>query len=100
MPVNIFKMKSEVWLYPGMAGWYFISVPKKQGEKIKERFKSKARGWGSLPVIVAIGKTKWKTSIFPDKKSGTYLLPLKAEVRKKEEIMKGDTVNFSIEIQA
>jgi len=100
MPTNLFKLKSEVWLYPGMVGWHFISVPKKQGEKIKKCFKSKTRGWGSLPVLVTVGKTKWKTSIFPDKKSGTYLLPLKAAVRKKEEIMKGDIVNFSIEIQA
>lgn len=93
-------MKSEVWLYPGMVGWHFISIPKKQGKEIKERFKSKAKGWGSLPVIVTIKKTKWKTSIFPDKKSGTYLLPLKAEIRRKEKIIRGDIINFSIEIEA
>jgi len=81
-----------------MAGWHFISVSKKQTEDIKKRFGAKAKGWGSLPVIVNIGKTKWKTSIFPDKKSGTYLLPLKAEIRKKEGIFKGDKINFTIEI--
>ena len=100
MPTNIYKIKSEIWLYPGMVGWHFISVPKKQAEEIKSRFKSKSRGWGSLPVLVTLGKTQWKTSIFPDKKSGTYLLPLKVEIRKKEKIMKGDIVHFSIEIKA
>ena len=93
-------MKSEVWLYPGMAGWHFISIPKKQTEDIKRRFGAKAKGWGSLPVVVNIGKTKWKTSIFPDKKSGTYLLPLKADVRKKEGVFKGDFVNLLIEVKS
>jgi hypothetical protein len=48
---------------------------------------------------VTIGQTVWKTSIFPDSKSGSYLLPLKAEVRKKEKIGVGDTLTFSIEIR-
>lgn len=82
-----------------MAGWYFLSVPKKDSEDIKKRFGKKQRGWGSLPVVVTLGKTSWKTSIFPDKKSGSYLLPLKADVRKKEGIFSGDKVSFSIEIK-
>jgi hypothetical protein len=99
--VAVYKMKSEVWLYPSaMAAWHFISVSKKHAEDIKKRFGGNAKGWGSLPVIVTIGKTKWKTSIFPDKKSGTYLLPLKADVRKKEGIFKGDKIEFKIEVKA
>ena len=82
-----------------MAGWHFLSVPKKDSEDIKKRFGKKQRGWGSLPVVVTLGKTVWKTSIFPDKKSGSYLLPLKADVRKKEGIFSGDKVSFSIEIK-
>ena len=97
---NIFKVRSKVFLYPGMAGWHFIGLPKKQSEEIKERFGATARGWGSLPVQVTLGKTSWKTSIFPDKKSGTYLLPLKADVRSKEEVAHGDTVDFVIDIKA
>ena len=55
-------------------------------------------GFGSVPVIVMIGKTRWKTSIFPDKRSGTYLLPIKAEVRKKENIMSEDIVSVTVQI--
>ena len=95
-----FTFTSKVWLYPGMAGWHFISVPKKQSLGIKKLFGTMMRGWGSLPVSVTIGKTRWKTSIFPDKKSGTYLLPLKADVRKKENIFKGDIVSFELNMQA
>lgn len=57
------------------------------------------RGWGSLPVMATIGKTTWKTSIFPDKKRGAYLLPIKAEVRKKEEIEKDDMVALLLEVR-
>jgi hypothetical protein len=93
---KIYKIKSKVWLYPGMAGWHFVGVPKKESEEIKRGYKVKA-GFGSVPVIVTIGKTKWKTSVFPDKRSGTYVLPLKAEVRKKENISSEDLISLSLE---
>ncbi len=93
-----FRIRSEVWLYPGMAGWHFLSIPKKQSADISKRFSSLKKGWGSLKVTAATGKTEWKTSIFPDRKSGTYLLPLKAKTRKLEDIRAGDSVVFSITI--
>lgn len=92
---NSFKMRSEIWLYPGeQASWHFLTLPKKQAQEIKNRFGKQSRGWGSLPVSITLGKTTWETSIFPDKKSGSYLLPLKAEVRQKEKIFVGDVVSF------
>jgi hypothetical protein len=96
---SVYKLKSEVWLYPGMAGWHFISVPKKEGEEIRKLFGANRRGWGSIPVRVTVGKTSWNTSIFPDKKSGSYLLPLKAEVRKKEGVWKGDRIVCLLKIR-
>lgn len=80
-----------------MTGWYFVGVPKKESEEINKVSKVKA-GFGSIPVMVTVGKTKWKTSIFPDKRSGTYLLPLKAEVRKKENIFSEDTISLTLEL--
>ena len=94
----MFKVKSKVWLYPGMVGWQFITIPKNHSKMISKTYSEMTRGWGSLPVMVTVGKTKWKTSIFPDKKTNTYLLPLKAEVRKKENINLGDTISLTLEI--
>ena len=94
-----FKMRAKVWLYPGMAGWHFATIPKKLSNEIQATFGEMSRGWGSLPVVVTIGKTSWRTSIFPDKKVGAYLLPLKADVRKKEKIAQGDTITFAISLQ-
>ena len=94
-----YKCKSEVIVYPGMNGWRFLGLPQKDGKEIKEKFGTQAKGWGSLPVLVTIGTTTWKTSIFPDKKSGTYLLPLKAEVRKKEGIVDKEKISFTIQLR-
>ena len=96
---NKFKMRAKVWLYPGMAGWHFVSLPRKQSAEIKKVFGAIKRSWGSLPVIVTIGKTSWKTSIFPDKKAGAYLLPLKMAIRKREHILNGDIIIFGVEIK-
>jgi len=92
-------LRSKVWLYPGMAGWHFISVSKKASGEIKTTFGKHVRGWGSIPVSVTIGNTWWNTSIFPDSKSGTYLLPLNAKVRKQEGISANDTVQFFLKIR-
>jgi hypothetical protein len=97
---KIYQLRAEVWLYPGMAAWHFITLPKKAAAEIKENFSFAKRGWGSLPVIAKIGQTSWKTSIFPDRKINSYLLPLKAEVRKKEKIQAGDKIKFSVDIMA
>lgn len=96
---KIYKITAKVWLYPGMAGWHFVTIPKSVAKNIKFYFSTVKRGWGSLPVDVTIGKTTWKTSIFPDKKSDSYLLPLKAQVRKQESIKKRDSTKLSLEIQ-
>lgn len=94
-----FTSKSDVWLYQGMAAWHFVGIDKKHAAEIREKFAKKKRGFGSVPVEVTIGKTKWKTSIFPDKRSATYLLPLKAEVRRKEGIRAKDKITFTIELR-
>ncbi|MSR76379.1 MAG: DUF1905 domain-containing protein [Candidatus Ryanbacteria bacterium] len=99
MQKNTFTMRARVWLYHGPSAWHFITLPKKQSATIKKIFGEVARGWGSLPVGVTIGGTTWKTSIFPDKKTDAYLLPLKADIRRKEDIAKDDMVTFSIEIR-
>ncbi len=98
--MRVRSFRAKVWVYPGMAAWRFISFPKKLSANVQKTFGGSARGWGSLPIAATVGKTTWRTSIFPDKKSGTYLLPLKAEVRKREQITDGSTIAVGIEIQA
>ena len=97
--INQVQFQTAVWLFPGDAGWHFASVPEDLSTEIKEAFGTMARGWGSLPVEATIGDTMWKTSIFWDKKLNAYLLPLKAEVRKRERFAAGETISVVLELQ-
>lgn len=98
MSQGIFNLSSRVSVYPGVGGWRFISVPKRESAYIKHTYGQYAKGWGSLRVSVTLGSTSWQTSIFPDAKSATYLLPLKAAIRKKEGITDQDTVYYKMRI--
>jgi hypothetical protein len=93
---QVYRLKAKVWLYPGDAAWHFVNVDKTASAAIKKSIGRNARGFGSVPVSVLIGKTTWETLIFPDKRSGTYLLPLKAEVRRKKGLAEGDAISFSL----
>lgn len=103
MNPSCFKIRAKVWLYQGPAPWHFVTLPKTHAERIKARHRWRRRmkkGWGSLPVEVTVGKTVWSTSIFPDSKSGSYVLPLKEKVRTAEGIRAGKTLTFRLEIRA
>jgi hypothetical protein len=94
-----FSFKSKIWLWNGQKGsWHFISLPVDLSKRLKG-FDTPRKGFGSIAVKVTIGKTTWKTSVFPDKKSGTYVLPLKKDVRKKETLAEGDKVEVSFTLQ-
>ncbi len=96
--MNIWQFKTKIWKWQGQAAWHFASLPKKISREIDKIFKDLKRGWGSLPVNVNLGKTIWKTSIFPDSKTKTYLLPIKSEVRKKENLKAGQEVIIKLSI--
>ncbi len=92
------SFKAKVWLWPGEAAWHFVSLPQDVSNEIKTLFEGQTRGWGSLPVKVNVGETTWKTSIFPDRKSDAYILPLKASVRKAEGLAVDSEHSFDLVI--
>lgn len=93
------KFSSKVWKYNGAkACWYFVSLSEDDSLQIKYHNIFRLRGWGSLPVIVKIGKTEWKTSIFPDSKKGCYILPIKAAIRKAENIAESDEIEVDLKV--
>lgn len=89
---------SKVVRWPGDAAWHFLGVDKITSTAIKAAYRGPRRGFGAVPVVVTIGATTWQTSIFPDKRSGCYLLPLKAAVRKKEELDAGETCSYTLRL--
>lgn len=88
--------KAKLWVWPGdKARWRGVTVPKDLSAKIKKSVKV-TRGFGSVRVQVTIGDSRWNTSLFPDSKAGTYILFIKAPVRRAEGIDDGDTISLSI----
>ena len=68
----------------GKGSWHFLTVPPEQAVEIRLAATAAAgprRGFGSVRVAATIEGVTWRTSIFPQK-SGGYLLPVKAAVRR------------------
>ena len=95
MPM-IIEFNGKIWFWKGPAPWFFVTVPAKQSRDLKAISGFVTYGWEVIPVQVRIGKTEFKTSLFP--KDGRYLVPLKASVRKAENLDEGDKVTIRLEI--
>jgi hypothetical protein len=86
-----------IWKSESAGRWYFLTVPDEQSQEIRAQAVSAPRGFGSVRVQATIGHVVWRTSVFP-LNSGGYLLPVKAEVRKKAGISAGDEVTVGLEL--
>lgn len=87
-----FTVEATVWRYTGAGGWHFANLPETVAADIRAKFAKPARGWGSIPVRIRIGETEWETSLFPDRKTRSYLFAIKASVRKDEGIVDGSRI--------
>ena len=93
------RVTSLLWIWKGEAAgrWYFVTVPEEQSAEIKAHAFGSPRGFGSVRVKARIGKVQWQTSVFPLNSVG-YLLPVKAEIRRKAELAAGDEVTVDLEL--
>lgn len=99
MPPATHTFTTELWEMPTTAAaWVFVTLPAEASEAIGSMPRPPRPGFGSIRVRATIGTTSWATSIFPDSKSGCYVLPVKKSVRVTEGIGLGDTVGVSVEV--
>jgi hypothetical protein len=91
------EFSGEIWYWHGPAPWYFVTVPAHQCHDLKSMSGFVSYGWGMIPATARIGKTEWKTSLFP--KDGRYIVPIKARVREAESLAKGDMVTVRLEVR-
>ncbi len=89
--MTAYEFGAELWRYPGGAAWYFVTLPTDVADDIAEAVPHR-RGFGSVPVAVTVGATTWQTSLFPDTKAASYVLPIKRGVRTAESLADGDDV--------
>ena len=93
----ILEFDGEIWFWRGPAPWYFVTVPEEQSRAIQAISSIVTYGWGVIPVGARLGRTEWQTSLFP--KDGRYLVPIKAAVRKAEDLAEGDSVTIRLDIR-
>jgi len=93
----------SILIEEGYAPMGFLRISAEAAEAIvAHRFEhqleeGKRRGFGSVKVTVTCGKTRWDTSLFPNK-DGSWFLPIKKPVRVAEDLMDGDEVEVDLEL--
>lgn len=93
-----YEFEADVWRHDGEAAWYFVTLPFDVADDIEERHGATAKGFGSVRVRVRIGATEWSTSIFPDNQRKSYVLPVKAAVRKAEQLGDGTSARVVLTV--
>ncbi|MDQ5952836.1 MAG: hypothetical protein QG551_64 [Patescibacteria group bacterium] len=91
-----FLIQGKVWRWPGVGGWHFVYVDGTIKEKIKKV--AKPYGSGFVKIEASLGKTSWQTALFPHTKENSYLISIKQNVRKKEDVFEGDEVKIKIKL--
>lgn len=91
------EFESELWTPDAMDSWVFATVPAELSEDIRV-VTGPPRGFGSVRVEVTIGTTTWRTSVFPDGKSGCFVLPIKKAVRKAEDLEIGEVARVGLRL--
>ena len=93
-PIEL-EFSAEIWIWPGPGAWHFITLPDDAASRIRSLTPPR-RGFGSVRVEVVLGESVWRTSIFPDSKSGSYVLPIKAQIRRKEGLSAGSLTRLRL----
>lgn len=101
-----FTVTTPLWRWQSAtapAAWFFVTLAGEAADGIRMaaisgQWLDGRKGFGSARVEAAIGETRWKTSVFPHKESGGWLLPVKAAVRKAEELVEGDAVTVTVSL--
>lgn len=94
---NVFHFEAELWEYGGQGSWFFVTLPETMAKNVREIAGNK-RAFGSVKVLVVLGKSKWLTSLFPDNKTSSFVLPLKKSVRSENSLEAGSKVSVAFSI--
>ncbi len=95
-PLAPFRFEAIVLYWRGPSPFFFAPIPLQHLDTLKQAAKLVTYGWGMVPVDATIGTVTFATSLFP--KDETYLLPLKADVRRKTNITAGDSITVEMAV--
>ncbi|MGB7818028.1 MAG: DUF1905 domain-containing protein [Ornithinibacter sp.] len=86
------------WAARRSDSWVFVDLPEQLADELLDAGAHVTRGFGSLRVEVRIGATVWRTSIFPSQGAGTFVLPLRKDVRRAAGLSVGDTTTVHLRL--
>ena len=92
----ILEVSGEIIHWRGPAPFHFVTVPEEQSAAIEAVSSLVTYGWGAIPVQARVGRTEFRTSLFP--KGDLYLVPIKVAVRRAERLTLGDEVTVRIRL--
>lgn len=93
---TIYAFDAAVWEHDGPGAWHFISLPRECADEIHQLTLDGTTAFGSVRVEVRIGATRWSTSLFPDSRRATYVLPVKKSVRAAETLVDGSVAHVEV----
>jgi hypothetical protein len=105
--MEVIETEAKLWRWQGATGpatWYFLTIADEAADEIRaaaamgQWLDSGKGGFGSAKVKATIGGTSWRTSVFPQREAGGWLLPVKKAVRVAENLSEDDVVRVRIEL--
>jgi hypothetical protein len=89
------EFAGEVVEWRGPAPFVFVVLPADAADVVDE-VKADVVYWGVVPVRAWIGDTEFTTAMFP--REDTWFLPLKAAVRRAEDVDLGQVVHVRVQV--
>ncbi|MGA0601412.1 DUF1905 domain-containing protein [Caulobacter sp. KR2-114] len=96
-PIRI-AFETEVIEWRGPAPFFYAPAPPDVAAELRAVMRAVTYGWGMIPVEAQANGVAFTTALFP--KDDTYLLPLKAAVRRQAAITAGDHVAVQLTLAA
>jgi hypothetical protein len=94
-----FRFTSSVWAHDDVGGWHFLTLPTAVAQELRDEVPPAGPGFGSIRVTVTLGCSTWDTSVFPDKAGRSFVLPVKKDVRRANQLLAGDAVDVALRVR-
>ena len=91
-----YEFPTKLWKHNAPGGWHFVSLPKDFSQEIRKNLQWQEEGWGRMKAVAQIRAEKWETTIWFDSKQERYYLPVKAEIRKKTQLVLDQTIEMTL----
>ena len=92
-----FSFSTPLWKWSG-GNWFFLTLPPDTAADIRAFAEGNASALGTVRVVARVGETEWQTSLFPSREHSSFLLPVKAAVRRAEKLEADIEVSVALEV--